>query len=123
MVSGYLGLIVLPHKVGAAGGVAFLAAHAAAVAFLPPPQKCPGTTAAGLGSRSWQVYSRCFAAAAAAAAHCWIGFVQPTSARARLSAHPPAPCPAAPPQAIVGANAFAHESGIHQDGMLKNRDT
>jgi 2-isopropylmalate synthase len=23
----------------------------------------------------------------------------------------------------VGANAFAHESGIHQDGMLKNRDT
>ncbi|EFN59861.1 hypothetical protein CHLNCDRAFT_133663 [Chlorella variabilis] len=25
--------------------------------------------------------------------------------------------------AIVGANAFAHESGIHQDGMLKNRDT
>jgi hypothetical protein len=26
-------------------------------------------------------------------------------------------------QAIVGANAFAHESGIHQDGMLKNRDT
>lgn len=26
-------------------------------------------------------------------------------------------------QAIVGANAFAHESGIHQDGMLKNRGT
>ncbi len=26
-------------------------------------------------------------------------------------------------KAIVGANAFAHESGIHQDGMLKNRDT
>ena len=26
-------------------------------------------------------------------------------------------------QAIVGANAFAHESGIHQDGMLKNKDT
>ena len=26
-------------------------------------------------------------------------------------------------QAIVGANALAHESGIHQDGMLKNRDT
>ncbi len=24
---------------------------------------------------------------------------------------------------IVGANAFAHESGIHQDGMLKNRET
>lgn len=24
-------------------------------------------------------------------------------------------------KAIVGANAFAHESGIHQDGMLKNR--
>jgi len=26
-------------------------------------------------------------------------------------------------KAIVGANAFAHESGIHQDGMLKNRMT
>ena len=26
-------------------------------------------------------------------------------------------------KAIVGANAFAHESGIHQDGMLKNRNT
>lgn len=28
-----------------------------------------------------------------------------------------------PNKAIVGANAFAHESGIHQDGILKNRDT
>ncbi|XP_071715646.1 2-isopropylmalate synthase A-like isoform X2 [Rutidosis leptorrhynchoides] len=28
-----------------------------------------------------------------------------------------------PHKAIVGANAFAHESGIHQDGMLKNRST
>lgn len=28
-----------------------------------------------------------------------------------------------PNKAIVGANAFAHESGIHQDGMLKNRMT
>ncbi|GAX77806.1 hypothetical protein CEUSTIGMA_g5249.t1 [Chlamydomonas eustigma] len=28
-----------------------------------------------------------------------------------------------PHKAIVGANAFAHESGIHQDGMLKNRNT
>ena len=26
-------------------------------------------------------------------------------------------------KAIVGKNAFAHESGIHQDGMLKNKDT
>lgn len=26
-------------------------------------------------------------------------------------------------KAIVGANAFAHESGIHQDGYLKNRET
>ncbi len=26
-------------------------------------------------------------------------------------------------KAIVGANAFAHESGIHQDGILKNRST
>ncbi len=26
-------------------------------------------------------------------------------------------------KAIVGANAFAHESGIHQDGMLKNQST
>jgi 2-isopropylmalate synthase len=28
-----------------------------------------------------------------------------------------------PNKAIVGANAFAHESGIHQDGMLKNKLT
>jgi 2-isopropylmalate synthase len=28
--------------------------------------------------------------------------------------------PVAPNKAIVGANAFAHESGIHQDGVLKN---
>lgn len=26
-------------------------------------------------------------------------------------------------KAIVGANAFAHEAGIHQDGILKNRET
>lgn len=26
-------------------------------------------------------------------------------------------------KAVVGANAFAHESGIHQDGMLKHRET
>ena len=26
-------------------------------------------------------------------------------------------------KAIVGANAFAHESGIHQDGMLKHAGT
>ena len=28
-----------------------------------------------------------------------------------------------PNKAIVGENAFAHESGIHQDGMLKSRET
>jgi 2-isopropylmalate synthase len=28
-----------------------------------------------------------------------------------------------PNKAIVGANAFAHESGIHQDGMLKHKGT
>ena len=26
-------------------------------------------------------------------------------------------------QAIVGANAFQHASGVHQDGMLKNKQT
>ena len=26
-------------------------------------------------------------------------------------------------KAIIGSNAFAHESGIHQDGMIKNRET
>ncbi len=31
--------------------------------------------------------------------------------------------PVSPNKAIVGANAFAHESGIHQDGVLKNRMT
>jgi 2-isopropylmalate synthase len=29
----------------------------------------------------------------------------------------------APNKAIVGLNAFSHESGIHQDGVLKHRDT
>ena len=29
----------------------------------------------------------------------------------------------APNKAIIGANAFAHEAGIHQDGMLKNQET
>src|SRR6202012_5118215 len=28
--------------------------------------------------------------------------------------------PVAPNKAVVGANAFAHEAGIHQDGILKN---
>jgi len=31
--------------------------------------------------------------------------------------------PVQPNKAIVGANAFAHESGIHQDGVLKRRET
>ncbi|HEX9616309.1 MAG TPA: 2-isopropylmalate synthase [Anaerolineales bacterium] len=31
--------------------------------------------------------------------------------------------PVQPNKAIVGANAFAHEAGIHQDGMLKNQET
>lgn len=31
--------------------------------------------------------------------------------------------PVQPNKAIVGANAFAHESGIHQDGVLKCRET
>jgi 2-isopropylmalate synthase len=31
--------------------------------------------------------------------------------------------PVQPNKAIVGRNAFAHESGIHQDGFLKGRDT
>ena len=31
--------------------------------------------------------------------------------------------PVQPNKAIVGANAFAHESGIHQDGMLKDSST
>ncbi|NER16405.1 2-isopropylmalate synthase [Spongiivirga citrea] len=31
--------------------------------------------------------------------------------------------PIQPNKAIVGANAFAHSSGIHQDGVIKNRET
>ncbi len=31
--------------------------------------------------------------------------------------------PVQPNKAIVGANAFAHEAGIHQDGILKHRET
>jgi 2-isopropylmalate synthase len=31
--------------------------------------------------------------------------------------------PVQPNKAIVGANAFAHESGIHQDGVIKSRET
>ena len=30
--------------------------------------------------------------------------------------------PVQPNKAIVGRNAFAHSSGIHQDGFLKNRE-
>ncbi len=38
---------------------------------------------------------------------------------AAWSARSPA-CQPQPNKAIVGANAFSHESGIHQDGILKN---
>ena len=31
--------------------------------------------------------------------------------------------PVQPNKAVVGKNAFAHESGIHQDGILKSRET
>jgi 2-isopropylmalate synthase len=31
--------------------------------------------------------------------------------------------PVQPNKAIIGANAFAHSSGIHQDGVIKNRGT
>ncbi len=31
--------------------------------------------------------------------------------------------PVQPNKAIVGANAFAHSSGIHQDGVIKRRET
>ena len=31
--------------------------------------------------------------------------------------------PVQPNKAIVGSNAFAHSSGIHQDGILKDRAT
>ncbi len=31
--------------------------------------------------------------------------------------------PVQPNKAVVGANAFAHEAGIHQDGMLKHQET
>lgn len=31
--------------------------------------------------------------------------------------------PVQPNKAVVGANAFVHESGIHQDGVLKHRET
>ena len=31
--------------------------------------------------------------------------------------------PVQPNKAIVGANAFAHSSGIHQDGVIKKRET
>ena len=28
-----------------------------------------------------------------------------------------------PNKAVIGSNAFAHSSGIHQDGVIKNRET
>ncbi len=31
--------------------------------------------------------------------------------------------PVQPNKAVVGANAFAHEAGIHQDGVIKSRET
>jgi hypothetical protein len=36
---------------------------------------------------------------------------------------PPLRAHVQPNKAVVGANAFAHEAGIHQDGMLKNAST
>jgi len=39
------------------------------------------------------------------------------------SSSPPSPASRPTHKAIVGANAFAHESGIHQDGMLKHAGT
>lgn len=42
-----------------------------------------------------------------------------TSSLVAKICHEPVP----PHKAIVGSNAFAHSSGIHQDGVLKNRET
>lgn len=42
-----------------------------------------------------------------------------TSSLVAKICHEPVP----PHKAIVGSNAFAHSSGIHQDGVLKNRQT
>jgi len=46
-------------------------------------------------------------------------FITPTSKM--VSEYTGMPCQ--PHKAIVGANAFQHESGIHQDGMIKNKST
>ena len=45
-------------------------------------------------------------------------FARTSSLGAKIC-HEPVP----PHKAIVGSNAFAHSSGIHQDGVLKNRQT
>lgn len=46
------------------------------------------------------------------------GFVTASQLVSRLTG-----IPVQPNKAVVGANAFSHEAGIHQDGMLKNRLT
>jgi hypothetical protein len=46
-----------------------------------------------------------------------------TADKELATAKPKSCFPVQPNKAIVGANAFAHESGIHQDGVLKHRET
>ena len=47
----------------------------------------------------------------------------PAGARPARRCRPSSASRVPPNKAIVGANAFAHEAGIHQDGMLKNQLT
>lgn len=148
MVSDYSGMIVQPHKVRADGGV-IVQAHrvwlrAPGTIILIPTGSCfgirrelgfvnkPPLLVTLLGScpqgQGWAGLPR-------------LGGLQPPAAHELLASctrswqalagrssvfRRPCPLPTDIPlclQAIVGANAFAHESGIHQDGMLKNRDT
>ena len=51
----------------------------------------------------------------------WIDTTQITRTSRMVSAY--TGIPVQPNKAVVGANAFAHEAGIHQDGMLKHHST
>ena len=111
MVSDYTGMMVQPHKVGlrASCGLVFVC-WLAAWQLLELPAAAP--MPASRRGKLWIMGCGCLHS----------GF--PAANPHGTPTYPAVLCsPPASRQAIVGANAFAHESGIHQDGMLKNRDT
>ncbi len=54
---------------------------------------------------------------------CSVHALRQSKSISRAGSSPRSPAWCQPNKAIVGANAFAHESGIHQDGLLKDKLT